>query len=101
MKQFTIHPDESRPITFNGLIAAEHSTRDHNSNRWTDTTVYLTKAGTYILVIEYHTCWQGEEDRTTYLTFTSTEDLVACLESEYPFAAAEIADALGVHRIIP
>ena len=99
--QYTIHPDNCRPVTFEGTIIASKSNRAQNSTRWSEANVYLTKGGTHVLVIESITCWQGESNTTTYLTFDNPEDLVACLESEYPFAASSIATSLNVTRTIP
>ena len=60
MQDYIIKRDGQPPLTFKGDEIGKGTTRDHNSTRWTNVTIYKTKGGKYVAYIERATQWQGE-----------------------------------------
>lgn len=85
-----------RPLVFNGNLLSEHTTRDHNSTRWTNVRVFETKTGKIVVGIAYMTCWQGETDRLTADVFTTRADALSRVEENVSELASDVATDLNV-----
>ena len=82
MTQYTISRDGMPPIRFTGEQIAKGSDRVHNSTRWTNVELFLTKGGKYVASINRRTQWQGERDSTVAMSFTSAADVIAWLSEQ-------------------
>lgn len=78
-EKITIQRDNMKDLTFEGWELAESSNRRFEGpgqNRYTTLTIYKTKGGKYVLLEEYRTHWQGEDDRTTAEVYANIDDLL-------------------------
>ena len=64
MEKYKLKRSGKPPLAFEGEKLAEAGGKwqaGRELNRWHDITAYRTVGGRYILQIEYHSLWQGEE----------------------------------------
>jgi hypothetical protein len=81
-EKITIQRDNMKDLVFEGWELAESSNRKFEGpgqNRYTTLTLYKSRAGKYVLLDEYKTHWQGEDDRTDAAVYDTIEDLLADL----------------------
>jgi hypothetical protein len=67
-KQIELEQTHGKGVRFTGEVIAEasgHRVGGKEQSRYTDLTLYRTKAGKYILFIEHITCWEGEQNTST------------------------------------
>jgi hypothetical protein len=65
-KTYTVNRDGKPPLRFTGTIIAEtdnRSVRGDRQNRWTEITLYRTKAGKIVVDVTNRTQLEGESDR--------------------------------------
>jgi len=79
MKKIRLQRDDKKDLVFEGVELAESSNRRFEGpgqNRYTTLTLYKTKGGKYVLLDEYRTHWQGEDDRITAEVYDTVDDLL-------------------------
>lgn len=77
--------DGARNIRFHGEMigeASSHSYQGPSSSRWTEISIYRTKAGAFIASIVGRTCWQGETDRHSAYLCANAAEVVEALERD-------------------
>jgi len=106
---YVIRRDGKPPIRFKGRELAETNTRGrtpegHEDSRWDRYTLYMTRAGKYVLVHEYVTQWQGElgrqeawtgEDPAVLITGAGYDDPDGG-ERVLPEALVDLAERAGI-----
>lgn len=83
MESFTKVRTGKSPVTFAGERIAKSSgcvVRGRQQNRWHNLELFRTAAGVYVVVIEFQTCWQGEQNRSTVEVVNTAEEVVKALE---------------------
>lgn len=107
---------DGNPITFEGRILGHASSRrDDRQQRWMEVTIFVTKAGTYVVEIIGHTIREGEvtkqrahiltepsevierlhttRDGERYITYTAREALFQAAEADPGISSAWDAQA--------
>ena len=76
MEAFTLDNTYNRPLAFTGVLLAESSNKRtyNNGGRWSNYSLYRTKAGKLIGHVEHVTCWQGEKNRAYCRVLEDTQD---------------------------
>lgn len=66
IREYTLRPSGKRPISFRGeeVTSGSSRRRPEKDNRWHDISIFETMAGTFVLLIEFHSQWEGELGRT-------------------------------------
>jgi len=71
MSKITLTRTGQAPLTFEGEQLASsctQTTSGQGQNRWHAIAVYRTSGGAYVVSVEYHTQWDGEENWFTAQT---------------------------------
>ena len=74
----TVRNETGRRYRFRGLLVGEADTHwigEREQTRWTETELYVTEKGKYVLAVEHVTCWQGEMDSYTYSIHDSLDEI--------------------------
>lgn len=100
MTEIKLYRSGKRPIVFIGEEIASASTRELDSTRWVNASVYQSENGNIILGVAQITCWHGERDRFEAESFSCVEGAVSYIEDHHPILAEEISEALGVFQTI-
>lgn len=85
MKTFTLEQTAGKSVRFTGVQIATAGGRFQNGreqNRYTELTLWRTKGGKYVLMIDYTTQWQGESCSTRVIPCATPADVVAELTDE-------------------
>lgn len=94
VEEYQISRDGDTPLTFRGeeiATANSHADEGGNRNRWHEVTVYRTEGGRYVVGIEYHTQWRGEQDRHDAVALgPDLAEVAECLRTTIP-----IPDGIG------
>jgi len=84
LEEFTIERTGQAPLTFVGTILTESSgarVQDQEQNRWHDIAIYRTKAGRYVVFVEYRSTWKAEIGRCEVAIFDNPKDVVRGLQN--------------------
>jgi len=99
----TVYRTGQRPLTFEGILLAESTTREINgprSNRWHNYELHRTRGGKYVLVHEYITLWQGEANfRDAWVSEDANEVFQRAVENNdgyFSDALVELAWKAGI-----
>jgi hypothetical protein len=87
MTSFLIHRAGNSPLGFDGELLSSSEGRCRNSreqNRWHNISIYRTKGGGYVVAIEFHTFWVGEEDRSFAEDCKEPTEVLSVLRSYDP-----------------
>lgn len=91
MEEITITRTGDRPLVFTGeTLATASSKYDHNANRWHEIAVHTCAMMSgyvglvYVVVVEWRTTWQGENDHTSAVVLTSENEAVEYLRGIDP-----------------
>lgn len=96
MNEIKLNRTYKRPLAFIGKEIASASSRDHNSTRWVEASVFETDNGKIVVGIVHITCWEEEHDHYTANVFANKEMAMTHIEEEESSIAEEIANDLGV-----
>lgn len=103
MKTYTLNRDGDRNVRFTGEKLAAVTSKDYNSNRWTEIDIYRTAKGKLVAHIVYRTQWQGENDRSSVVICDSEDTLVESLRDDYcgqlDWVAKEALAAAGIECV--
>lgn len=87
MNTLTLPRSGQRPLRFTGTLLADGDTKRDSgpcNTRWWAVEVYQTEAGRYVLSLQWHTRWQGEQEHDAAFTAESLDEVAALLERADP-----------------
>lgn len=84
MEDIMLYPTGQRPIKTTGELIATAGSNDGRATRWHWIDLYRTAGGNFVLVIDYHTRWQGEQDKETVFIEPTPQAVASRLEEYRP-----------------
>jgi len=84
MDEFTLTDGPGGAVNFRGTLLAEHSSFTPSKDRWTETKIYITEAGSYVLHKVGRTKLPNEEDRFSAQISEKPQGLIECFYFKDP-----------------